>query len=168
MKIKIPKMVLEIVIAIIVVLLIRQILMSALSTDLPMVAVLSDSMSHDDNTPITHYEWLENNIGYEKETIDSWPVHKGIAMGDVPVIKGEKNYHVGDVVIYTISGDKVPIIHRIIKINDDDTFQTKGDHNIAQLPYEVSIAKNQIHGKVLFVIPKIGIIRVLVSRIFGV
>jgi len=66
------------------------------------------------------------------------------------------------VIVYDIPSQKVPIIHRIVKINDDGTFQTKGDHNSGQNPYERSVSGSQIRGKVVFVVPYLGYLRVLI------
>ena len=58
-----------------------------------------------------------------------------------------------------------PIIHRIITINEDGTYQTKGDHNKKQLTFntdplyhtdETKIKKEQIIGKAVFKIPFLG------------
>ncbi|HKZ45259.1 MAG TPA: signal peptidase I, partial [archaeon] len=77
------------------------------------------------------------------------------------------NYKIGDVVVYSVPEQSVPIIHRIIKINEDGTFQTKGDHNPQQLPFEYNIKKEWVHGKVVFVVPKLGYLKVTISRLFG-
>lgn len=138
-----------------------------LGTPLPLVAVVSPSMQHD-NPGITHYQWLEKNLGYNKSYIDSWPIKNGFNVGDMPVVIGSKNYKVGDVIVYSIPNSKYPIIHRIVKINDDGTFQTKGDNNLSQLPYELKVKKEQIYGRVIFIIPKLGYFKVILNKIFGV
>lgn len=141
------------------------ILRFALATDLPMVAVLSNSMKHDSSVDIYHYQWLEKNLGYNESYIKSWPIAKGFAKGDMPIVKGSDEYKVGDVIVYD-AGQEVPIIHRIIKINEDGTYQTKGDNNPGQYPYELSVSKEQIHGKVVFVIPKLGYVKVAFHYVF--
>lgn len=139
----------------------------ALSTDLPVVAVVTSSMQHDETTELTHYQWLENNVGYKRNYIDSWPLPNGFSIGDMPIVQGLDEYKVGDVVVYTAPGQNVPVIHRIIKINSDGTFMIKGDHNPTPLPFENSVRKSQIHGKVILVIPKLGYFKVFVSKITG-
>jgi hypothetical protein len=148
------------------------ILRSALATDLPMVAVVSNSMKHDASLNTDYYQWLENNLGYNKTYIDSWPVGGGFVIGDMPIIKGSSEYKVGDVIVYntpcpSIYCQSAPIIHRIIKINEDGTYQTKGDNNSGQLPYETSVKKEQIHGKVILIIPKVGYLKVILNRMIG-
>ena len=148
--------------------LVNQTLAFALETDLPVVAVVSDSMTHDQNTDINHYQWLESNMGYDRNYVDSWPVKDGFLKGDLPIIEGSKDYKVGDVIVYDSPDTKVPIIHRIIKINSDGSYQTKGDHNNGQIWFEKSVKPEQVHGKVIFIIPKLGYFKVMVSYIFGV
>lgn len=147
--------------------LFNQTLSFALNSEMPIVAVYSSSMQHD-NAEKTHYEWLEKNLGYNRSFIDSWPFPKGLNVGDMPIIKGEENYNVGDIIVYKVEGLRYPIIHRIIKINEDGTFQTKGDNNFSQLPYELKVKKEQIIGRVIFIIPKIGYIRILIANVLGI
>jgi len=147
--------------------LLNQVLGYGLGTDLPVVAVISSSMTHDNNTPAVFYQWLENNMGYNESYINSWPVHNGFVIGDLPIIEGTANYQVGDVIVYSIQGQKVPIIHRIIKINSDGTYMTKGDHNPTLLPFEGAVRKEQIHGRVIFIIPKLGYFKVIMTQLVG-
>lgn len=147
--------------------LVNQTLGFALTTDLPVVAVVTSSMQHDESTEMNHYQWLQKNFGYNRNYIDSWPISNGFLVGDMPIVQGAQEYNVGDVVVYSVPNQAVPIIHRIVKINSDGTFQTKGDHNPQQLPFEYSIKKEWVHGKVIFLVPKLGYFKVIVSRIFG-
>jgi signal peptidase I len=149
-------------------LLTKQALAVGLSTEMPVVAVVSPSMQHD-NADVTHYSWLVENLDYERSYINSWSVPTGFMIGDMPIVKGEKTngYEVGDVVVYSVPAQKYPIIHRIIKINDDGTYQTKGDNNMDQLPYEFSIRDEQIFGKVVLVIPKLGYFKVMLTKLFA-
>ena len=155
-----------------------------LSTDTPVVAVVSGSMEHK-NPEATHYQWLEKNMGYNESYIESWPVPDGFSVGDMPIVSGgtplagffsfigdgdkdQEKYEIGDVIVYSVPGVNAPIIHRIVKINDDGTYQTKGDNNSGQLNYESSVTPGQVKGKVIFIIPKIGYFKVLTNRLFGV
>lgn len=136
------------------------------STNMPVVAVVSSSMQHD-NPEITYYGWLEQNLGYNRTYIESLPFSNGFSIGDMPIVKGCDSYKVGDIIVYD-AGQSAPIIHRIIKINSDGSYQTKGDNNPSQNSYELSVKKDQIYGKVIFIIPKLGYFKVLVSRAVGV
>ncbi len=44
----------------------NQVLKSVLSTDFPMVVMVSSSMEHDSSVELDHYQWLENNLGYNR------------------------------------------------------------------------------------------------------
>ncbi len=117
---------------------INQGLAFALSTDMPVVAVESNSM-----VPTFH-------------------------KGDILIIQGVRNpeeywdfLKVGDIIVFSPEGRSTPIVHRLIKKNADGTFQTMGDaNNERQLPFEKSIKPSQIHGKMIFVIPFLGWIKI--------
>ncbi|MCX8179695.1 MAG: signal peptidase I [Candidatus Aenigmarchaeota archaeon] len=139
--------------AILIVLLVNYGLGLLLKTDLPLVAVISESMTHDQTTEIVHYKFLETEYGYSKDFVESWPIKNGFRKGDVLVIKGveREKLKVGDVIVFDIEEQKIPIVHRIIKI-DGEKIITKGDHNPVADPWEVK----RIHGKVIFIIPFLG------------
>ncbi len=152
----------------------------ALDTSIPLVAVLSGSMDHginEDGYPCgknvgTYQENFESwwnlcesaykDFGIAEEQFAGFPFRDGLKKGDIPVIQNDDKYEVGEVIVYNIPSQKVPIIHRIVKTNDDGTYQTKGDHNSGQNSYEHSVQKLQIRGKVIFVVPYIGYLRVLI------
>lgn len=141
----------------------------ALGTPIPLIAVVSASMEHR-NPELTHYAWLEQRFGYNRSYVKSWPFAKGISVGDLPIVAKAEHYEVGDVIVYAVAGQRAPIIHRIVKINEDGSFQTKGDNNLHQWSYELSVRPEQVYGKVVLVIPYLGWPRVLLdwalSRIF--
>ncbi|MCD6591170.1 MAG: signal peptidase I [Candidatus Aenigmarchaeota archaeon] len=122
--------------------LINQGLAIALSTDMPVVAVESNSM-----VP-TFYK------------------------GDILIIHGVSNpdsykeiLHIGDIIVFSAPGRDVPIVHRIVQINPDGSFQTMGDaNNGRQLPFEKHIEPNQIHGKVIFVLPYLGWVKIGITE----
>ncbi len=158
------------ILGIILALILNQTLAFALSTDLPVVAVVTSSMQHDDPNiiEINHYKYLEEKFGYNRSYIASWPLPNGFSVGDLPIVQGSEEYKVGDVIVYSIPDQAIPIIHRIVRINPDGTYMTKGDRNPDMLSFEYRVRKEQIHGKVIFVIPKLGYLRVAIARIFGV
>jgi len=155
-----------VVLGIVLALVARQALVFGLHTDTPVVAVVSSSMQHD-NPAQTYYGWLADNLGYNRSYIDSWPISGGFLVGDMPIVQGGSSYSVGDVVVYSVPGQSVPIIHRIIVINPDGSYQTKGDNNLQQLTYEFSVRGAQVHGKVIAVVPKLGYFKVFTMRVFG-
>ncbi len=145
----------------------------ALGTSYPVVAVVSSSMDH-------HGQgfgqwWFENGKYYENdfnvtaEQFKSFYRPNGFVKGDVFVVKGLGSAKVkaGDILVYTVQGRGDPIIHRVVAINPDGTFQTKGDANFGQLPFEKSLDKSKIQGKAVLWIPKIGWVKVLAVEIIN-
>ncbi len=125
--------------------LINQGLGIALATDMPVVAVESNSM-----VPTF----------YKGDLL--------ILQGTLPEQLGE-----GDVIVFFPEGSGRAIVHRIIEVNPDGTFQTKGDANANQLPFEKRISSEQIHGKKIAIIPwlgwvKIGVMEILLPNILWV
>jgi len=135
-----------------------------LGTKLPVVAVVSDSMTHDVLTPLRHYQFLEENLGYNKTEVDAWPLKNGFLRGDALIVQGvpKESLKVGDVIVYDISGQSTPIVHRIVKFDSDEII-TKGDHNPSFDPWR----PKQIHGKAVFVIPLLGWPKLLLTQILG-
>ena len=134
-----------------------------LKTDLPVVAVISESMTHDTSTEYVHYKFLEAEFNYTRQQIDSWPINKGFRKGDVLVIKGvdKSELKVGDVIVFDIEGQRIPIVHRIVSLNGE--IVTKGDHNPVIDPWRVE----RIHGKVILVIPFLGWPKVIFNQIIS-
>jgi len=111
---------------------------------------VSGAMVHDSTTEVVYYKWLENNLNYSRNYIDSWPIKNGIPLNSlIQIEKVDCNQIiVGDVIVYTVkSAGPVPIVHRVIKINSDGTFMTKGDHNNGLLPFENSVTCDYVLGK---------------------
>lgn len=157
-----------------------------LGTNLPVVAVISESMDHkmpfdewwgetsfcNINSPCPYSQgswYLEHNIS--KEQFKDFKLHKGFVRGDVISLKGVKpeDINVGDVIVYDAKLP-YPIIHRVIEINkegDEFIFTTKGDHN----PYpinsntlnETNIHGSQVRGKAQLRIPFVGYVRLLAA-----
>jgi signal peptidase len=107
----------------------------ALSTDMPVVAVESNSM-----IPVFY-------------------------KGDILVLSGTRaGPEIGDVVVYSVAGRSVPIVHRVVKVNPDGSYQTKGDANAGQLPFEQHVSKESIHGKVVAIVPYLGWVKLGVTE----
>ena len=126
------------ILGIVIAFLINQTMAYALATDMPIVAVESNSM-----VP-TFYR------------------------GDILIIQGVRNpadyakfLKVGDIIVFSPEGHEVPVVHRIVKINPDGTYQTMGDaNNNRQLPFEKRIRPEQIHGKMILRIPYLGWVKI--------
>lgn len=155
-----------VLLGVVLALITRQVLSVGLSTEMPVVAVISDSMQHD-KVEVSHYTWLADSLGYDEDYISSWPVSDGLMIGDMPIVKGEERYEIGDVIVYSVADQQWPTIHRIIKTNKDGSYQTKGDNNLDQIHYEFSVTDEKIFGKVIFVIPKLGYFKIIFTRMMG-
>jgi signal peptidase I len=150
---------------------------AVLGTNLPIVAVISESMEHNAdfetwwNSPTamcssntskcTQAEWYKMR-GINEEEFSKYPLHNGFNKGDIIVLKGTTfdKLQVGEVIVFQ-SGLNYPIIHRVVQ--KDDVVQTKGDHNPAQIVStkldERYITKDEIIGKAWFKIPWLGYIK---------
>ena len=160
-------------------LIVTNLLGVALDTSIPLVAVVSGSMDHAiniDGTPCgtqtsgykesfdnwwTMCEHTYTGFGIDKAAFSGFPFRDGLKRGDIAVLQNGDGPAVGDIIVYNIPSQSVPIIHRVVQTNADSTLQTKGDHNPGQNPYEPSIQESQVRGKVIFVIPYLGYLRVL-------
>lgn len=152
-----------------------------LGTNLPVVAVISESMEHDANfetwwnsetatcsdnplnkSKCTQAEWYKmKNIN--EEEFRKYSFSNGFNKGDIIVLKGVdfEKLEVGEVIVFQ-SGLNYPIIHRVVQKND--IIQTKGDHNPTQIVSikldERYITKDELIGKAWFRIPWLGYIKI--------
>ena len=138
-----------------------------MGTSTPFIAVTTSSMVHDDTTGRTYLEWMQNN-GFTKDQLSLFPFSGGFSPGDAIIVLGVKpeNIRVGDVIIYDQQGYPMPIIHRVIQIQQKDGvyyFFTKGDHNSIQDPWAVS--QDKIKGRAWFMIPFLGMINTIFVRV---
>lgn len=155
----------------------------ALQTDMPVVAVVSNSMYHGLQNGIicsihpVEYEYSFDSFwkacgewyasrGIAKEQFLSFQDANGFSKGDMIVVTGG-NIKIGDIIIYDVSYQKYPIIHRVIGMNQDGTFETKGDSNPSQIQFEHSVKKEQIHGKALLSVPLLGWVKIGFMQILG-
>jgi hypothetical protein len=142
-----------------------------LSTSHPVVAVVSESMEHND---MEFDKWWEKNKdwyvenGINKEYFEKFSLKNGFNKGDIMVLRGRdaESIEIGEVIVFR-SGRKDPIIHRVVKkIQNDDKiyFQTKGDNNkdsikSSQLD-ETNIGEDIVIGKVILRVPLLGYIKI--------
>lgn len=163
--------VLEIVIIFILAFLFYNALRFLFNNPYPLVVVVSGSMMHLEDIESKHFKFLEEKFGYNRSYIDSWPLRNGFGIGDILVVIKTEDLKVGDVIVFRNYCQNIPIAHRIIKINEDGTLQTKGDNNHFQNVWvcydERRIKREDVYGKVVLVIPKVGLVRYFVYKIFG-
>ncbi len=144
-----------------------------LGTSYPVVAVVSGSMEHHmlnfDDWWSQHSAWYEN-AGLSKDTLYNAKFKNGFNKGDIIVLKGLRPEKVkkGDVIVYSTTRYKYPIIHRVVNIINDNNsinFETKGDNNPVKDPETVQSSK--MLGKAIFRIPLLGWIKIIFTKIIG-
>ena len=139
-------------------------------TSLPVVAVVSGSMDHEGNFD----QWWDNHEDFylerliTKQQFEMYPLKKGFSKGDVIILTGTnaESLDKGEVIVFN-SGKQYPIIHRIVDINNDGTYVTKGDANrgpgVDSEINEYAVMPEQVMGKAQFKIPWIGWLKIGVS-----
>ncbi|MFX1251553.1 MAG: signal peptidase I [Promethearchaeota archaeon] len=118
-----------------------------LATDTPQVVVTTGSM-----TP--------TYLGYEDWASGGTYVFQGdlLIVKNVPL----ENVQVGDTIIFDSPSGPIPIVHRVVKINESNGiyyFWTKGDNpqtNRNLDSWAGRITGDQLHGVVIFRIPHVG------------
>lgn len=63
------------------------------------------------------------------------------------------------------TGD-IPVVHRVIE-KQDTYLETMGDANSDQIEFEKEVRPDQIHGKVSFKIPRLGLVKILSMDLIG-
>jgi len=141
-------------------------------TELPLAIVESCSMHHSAFPLIGFNSWWNNHdskynqLGFDKEKFDNFPLKNGFTKGDILFIMGVKpeNVKLGDVIIFKPNSESsklTPIIHRVISIRTENgkyIFSTIGDNNAYSFeknnnPYkldEITIEEEQIVGRAVF------------------
>jgi len=134
-----------------------------MGNDYPIVAVVSGSMDHHgmdfDVWWAQNGAWYEQN-GISKVEFEQFYLKDGFKKGDMLFIRNSDGLRIGDVIVYSAPHRSEPIIHRIIYLSEDGSVSTKGDANLGQLGFENSISESQIHGKSVFLVPKLGWVKV--------
>lgn len=140
--------------------------------DFHRLTLCGDFYSEDEKEHVNFNEyWSVCGDWYEerdiaKEDFSEFPLNNGFRKGDIIVVWGRFDPHVGDVIIFSPNSESLaprPIIHRIVEI-ENGIIQTKGDHNPTQLTNsnnalktdETYITEGQIVGKAVFRIPYLG------------
>lgn len=169
----------------------------SLGTDLPVVAVVSTSMEHNINvnergqyfmcgsTFATRESvdfdfwwsncgsWYEENTDISKETFQSFSFSNGFNEGDVMIVKGTsiEDIEIGQVLVFEASRRSIPIIHRVVDINENDEIilQAKGDNNgdVFSALGEDRITEDKVIGVAIGRIPFVGLLKIYTSRLFG-
>jgi len=98
-------------------------------------------------------------FGVQPTVIYSGSMRPGIDVGDIVIISEVpvEEIQTGDIIQYKIENSSIPVIHRVFEIQKEDNvkiFITKGDDN--DEPDSAPIYAEQIMGKAVFTVPKIG------------
>lgn len=129
----------------------------AFRTDSFWMAVISPSMVHDGEGWREYY----TDRGYDPS---KFPLQGGFERGDLLIVQGVNSFSeiaVGDVIIVDMGPGVIPLVHRVAAIWEEDgtaRIMTKGDANAGTLSVERSIKPEQLLGKVVFVVPKVGFV----------
>ncbi|PIN87997.1 signal peptidase I [Candidatus Woesearchaeota archaeon CG10_big_fil_rev_8_21_14_0_10_32_24] len=132
----------------------------ATGSSLPMAIVESCSMYHQGNIFSDYDQWWKdhnqkyNEYEIDKNSFENFKFKNGFNKGDILLIvkATPEKLKVGDVIIFN-GGRQNPLIHRIIKIKNENgeyTFSTMGDNNNGQLVVEQNIKTEQLVGKAVF------------------
>lgn len=144
-----------------------------LGTTYPVVAVVSESMEH--NEPFNEW-WEHSKSWYEEHDITqaqfaNFKLRNGFNKGDIIVLTAAKTDTTanGDIIVFR-SGKPDPIIHRVVAWWSEDGkrfYMTKGDnYETNKLPIrnaiidETRITEGQVIGKAFFKIPYLGYIKI--------
>ena len=93
------------------------------------------------------------NFGFS--VVISGSMEPSINVNDVVFTKAESTYCTNDVVVYIDGNGKSAVVHRIVDIDKDGNYVTKGDANNS---VDKPVAEGAVKGKVVFVLPKLGIV----------
>ena len=99
-------------------------------------------------------------------TVVSGSMEPGINVGDIAILYPSKNLSVGDIIAFR--GPQTPVLHRIISITSGGNgtiIQTKGDANPAPDPF--TVPRSAVIGKLMYVIPLLGLPIVYGTEVLG-
>ncbi len=149
-----------------------------LGTPAPIVAVVSGSMEHDGNFDSFWSEPMCCNAACTRQEIQSafyervnltraefrdFDFANGFNKGDIMILYSPKKAELGDVIVYLVEHRPDPIIHRVIRISDENGkrfFWTKGDHNCDVGSFENRIPEDRVIGKAVWRVPFLGWVKI--------
>jgi signal peptidase I len=110
------------------------------------------------------------------------PFNNGINVGDVVISTSPLNAKIGDVLVINAKELSYPLVHRVIGLDCNGTIIknltvyikdypnckliTKGDNNLVKDPFVLYY--KDVAGKVSFVIPALGLPRIIVYKILHI
>ena len=122
-------------------------------------------------------DWYQER-DISKQTFSEFSLKNGFKKGDIIIVYGRFKPKLGDIIIFKPNSESNaprPIIHRIVVINEDGSYQTKGDHNGKQLissnniykTDETNIMEEQIIGKAVIKVPWLGWPKIWLTEIIN-
>lgn len=106
---------------------------------------------------------ISSVFGYTQVTVMSGSMEPVISAGDVLIIHDEDEYNAEDIV--TFWRDEVLVTHRLIEEREQGWI-TKGDYN--NVVDSQLVQKNQIIGKVIVIIPYLGLVILYLRTPLGI
>lgn len=121
-----------------------------------------------------HRDPVQTDIG-EIQIVEVFANREGEAVQAILDVDGER-IRVSQESVHSVNGEtltveqlrgmEIPIVHRVTD-KQEDFLQTQGDNNAEQLSFESRIEPEQIHGTSVFIIPRIGGLKLLAMDIVG-
>ncbi|MFB6190722.1 MAG: signal peptidase I [Candidatus Nanohaloarchaea archaeon] len=101
-------------------------------------------------------------------SVVSCSMYPQLHVGDLLVVRGTgfDSIEEGDIIVYSTEEMEIPVVHRVVE-KHETYLETKGDNNPAQLEFEKNVTADQVRGKVLFKIPRIGGLKLLAMDLTG-
>lgn len=93
--------------------------------------------------------------------VTSWSMEPTLHVGDLIVVSGREQLRTGDIIVYVKPSGEL-IVHRLVEIRETalgTIYITKGDAN--PFPDEPPVGPERVKGKVVLVIPYLGVVRLL-------
>jgi len=109
-------------------------------------------------------------FGVQPTVIYSGSMRPSFDAGDIVIISEVpiEEIQIGDIIQYKIENSSIPVIHRVFEIQEEDNvkfFITKGDDN--DEPDSNPVYAEQIMGKAVFTVPKLGWIPITFKEMIG-
>lgn len=98
-----------------------------------------------------------NICGFSIFEVATGSMANTIEIGDIVIVKITTDVKEQDIIVF--NQDENLITHRLIRFDENDNLITKGDANNVE---DQPVKKSQLIGKVVYILPKLGIIRKII------